>query len=55
MAHAFGRVNCIQMEELDEKLLRHPNSFIIDNGTNGNDGDGTLKKLRFWLFFNRKF
>lgn len=31
MAHAFGRVNCIQMEELDEKLLRHPNSFIIDN------------------------
>ena len=21
----------------------------------GNDGDGTLKKLRFWLIFNRKF
>ena len=25
------------------------------SSNNGNDGDGTLKKLRFWLFFNRKF
>ena len=24
-------------------------------GNSGNDGDGTLEKLRFWLVFNRKF
>lgn len=31
MAHAFGRVNCIETGQLDKKLLRHPNSFIIEN------------------------
>ena len=24
-------------------------------GNSGNDSDGTLEKLRFWLLFNRKF